>query len=45
MNTSDSVAGVLSAYLRRLARGAIRKAGTDDRKTVLDRDFVQVVKT
>lgn len=40
MNTSDAVAGVLSAYLRRLAKGAIRKAGTDDRKTVLDRDFV-----
>lgn len=44
MNTSDAVAPVLSAYLRRLARGAIRKAGTDDRKTVLDRDFVQVTK-
>jgi histone H3/H4 len=44
MNTSDAVAGVLSAYLRRLARGAIRKAGTDDRKTVLDRDFVPVTK-
>jgi len=40
MNTSDDVAAVLSAHLRRLARGAIRKAGTDDRKTVLDRDFV-----
>lgn len=44
MNTADAVAGVLSAYLRRLARGAIRKAGTDDRKTVMDRDFVQVTK-
>jgi histone H3/H4 len=39
MNTSDAVAPVLSAHLRRLARQAIRHAGTDDRKTVLDRDF------
>ena len=39
MNTSDSVAPVLSAHLRRLARKAIRHAGADDRKTVLDRDF------
>jgi histone H3/H4 len=44
MNTSDGVTAVFSAHLRRLARGAIRKAGTDDRKTVLDRDFVQIVK-
>jgi histone H3/H4 len=40
MSTSDAVAGVLSAHLRRLARKAIRIAGTDDRKTVYDRDFV-----
>jgi histone H3/H4 len=40
MNTSDAVPGVLSAHLRRLARKAIRNAGTDDRKTVFDRDFV-----
>jgi histone H3/H4 len=43
MATSDSVVGVLSAHLRRLARQAIRKAGGDDRKTVLDRDFVAVL--
>lgn len=40
MNTSDSVAAVLSAHMRRLAREAIRKAAADDRKTVLDRDVV-----
>lgn len=40
MNTSDAVAKVLSAHLRRVARAAIRKAGADDRKTVLDRDVV-----
>jgi histone H3/H4 len=39
MNTSDSVPLVLSTHVRRLARQAIRYAGTDDRKTVLDRDF------
>jgi histone H3/H4 len=38
MNTSDAVANVLSAHMRRLAREAIRKAAMDDRKTVLDRD-------
>jgi len=43
MNTSDSVAPVLSAHLRRLARQAIRRAATDDRKTLLDRDFVHVL--
>jgi histone H3/H4 len=40
MNTSDSVATVLSGHMRRLAREAIRKAAMDDRKTVLDRDVV-----
>lgn len=40
MNTSDSVATVLSGHMRRLAREAIRKAAMDDRKTVLDRDMV-----
>jgi histone H3/H4 len=39
MNTSDSVPLVLSSHVRSLARQAIRYAGTDDRKTVLDRDF------
>jgi histone H3/H4 len=43
MNTSDSVPVVLSAHVRRLARQAIRNAGTDDRKTVLDRDFAQAL--
>jgi histone H3/H4 len=40
MNTSDSIATVLSAHMRRLSREAIRKAAMDDRKTVLDRDVV-----
>ncbi len=43
MNTSDSVPLVLSTHVRRLARQAIRRAGTDDRKTVLDRDFVEAL--
>lgn len=43
MNTADSVATVLSGHMRRLAREAIRKAGADDRKTVLDRDVVAVL--
>lgn len=43
MNTSDSVVPVLSAYLRRLARKAIRIAGADDRKTVLDRDVLLAI--
>jgi histone H3/H4 len=43
MNTSDGVPLVLSAHVRRLARQAIRQAGTDDRKTVLDRDFAQAL--
>ncbi len=43
MSTSDAVIPLLSTHLRRLARGAIRHAGTDDRKTVLDRDFVAAV--
>jgi histone H3/H4 len=43
MNTSDSVPLVLSTHVRRLARQAIRRAGTDDRKTVLDRDFTEAL--
>jgi hypothetical protein len=39
MNTSDNVVGVLSDHLRRICDVAIRKAGEDGRKTVLDRDF------
>jgi histone H3/H4 len=44
MNTSDSVPLVLSTHVRRLARQAIRRAGTDDRKTVLDRDFTEALR-
>jgi histone H3/H4 len=43
MNTSDNVVGVLSDHLRHLCGCAIRKAAEDDRKTVMDRDFVQVL--
>jgi histone H3/H4 len=43
MNTSDGVVPVLSGHLRHLAREAIREAGADDRKTILDRDFVVVL--
>lgn len=39
MNTSDTVMPVLSAHLRRLCDQAIRHAGQNERKTVLDRDF------
>ncbi len=39
MNTSDSVAQVLSDRVRALCNEAIRSAGRDGRKTVLDRDF------
>jgi histone H3/H4 len=42
MNTSDAVAIVLSAHVRRIARQAIRHAIAHDRKTVMDRDFVAV---
>lgn len=40
MNTSDSVAKVFSAHLRRLARNGIRRAATEDRRMVMDRDFL-----
>ena len=39
MNTSDSVAEVLSDRLRRLCDHAIQNAQRDGRKTVLERDF------
>lgn len=39
MNTSDAVAEVLSDRLRRMCDEAIRRAGADGRKTVLERDF------
>jgi hypothetical protein len=43
MNTSDGVVAVLSDHVRQLAREAIRRAGEDGRKTVLDRDFLKVL--
>lgn len=39
MNTSGSVAAVLSDYVRRLCDSAVERAKTDGRKTVMDRDF------
>lgn len=39
MNTSDSVANVLSDKIRRLCDRAIDNARADGRKTVMDRDF------
>jgi histone H3/H4 len=44
MNTSDSVVEVLSDHLRSLANEAIRNAGRDGRKTVMDRDFLPLLK-
>lgn len=38
MNTSGGVAEVLSDHLRTIAQGAIREAGKEGRKTVLERD-------
>lgn len=43
MNTSDGVVQVLSDHLRALCREAIRQAGQDGRRTVLDRDFTKVL--
>lgn len=43
MNTSDAAMAVVSEYLRELCREAIRQAGLDGRRTVLDRDFVKVI--
>jgi histone H3/H4 len=42
MNTSDSVTEALSDHLRRLCDEAIRNAGADGRRTVLDRDIPPV---
>jgi hypothetical protein len=39
MNTSDSVTEVLSDQIRKLCDAAIEVAHSDNRKTVLDRDF------
>jgi histone H3/H4 len=44
MNTSDGVAGVLSDHLRRLCNEAIRNAGRDGRRTVMDRDFLPLLR-
>ena len=38
MNTSDAVAEALGAHVRKVCDDAIRNAGRDGRKTVLDRD-------
>jgi len=43
MNTSDAAMSVLSDHLREICREAIRQAGLDGRRTVLDRDFVKVI--
>lgn len=43
MNTSDAVVQVLSDHVRELCREAIRQAGQDGRRTVLDRDFTKVL--
>jgi hypothetical protein len=43
MNTSDGVVAILSDHLRELCREAIRQAGQDGRRTVLDRDFTKVL--
>jgi len=43
MNTSDGVVPILSEHLRELCREAIRQAGQDSRRTVLDRDFTKVL--
>ncbi len=42
MNTSDTVLHKLSDHLRHIADQAIRNAGEDGRKTVLDRDIPPV---
>jgi len=43
MNTSDGVMAILSDHLRELCREAIRQAGQDGRRTLLDRDFTKVL--
>ena len=42
MNTSDAVAEALSHHVRALCDDAIRTAGTDNRRTVLDRDVAKL---
>lgn len=43
MNTSDAVVALLSDHVRDLCREAIRQAGQEGRRTVLDRDFTKVL--
>jgi len=40
MNTSSSVAPVISDVVRKLCDDAIARARADGRKTVMDRDFL-----
>lgn len=42
MNTSSSVAPVLSDLIRRVCDQAIERARRDGRKTVMDRDFSSI---
>jgi hypothetical protein len=44
MNTSDGVIEVLSDHLREVCDRAIRKAGEEGRKTVLDRDVKAILR-
>jgi histone H3/H4 len=44
MSTSDTVVSVLSEHLRELSVQALRQAASDGRKTVMDRDFLAVLK-
>jgi hypothetical protein len=44
MNTSDGVTDVLSRHLRSLCNQAIAHAATDNRKTVMARDFEVILK-
>jgi hypothetical protein len=44
MSTSDGVIAVLSDHLRRLCSEAIRNAGRDGRRTVMERDFLPLVR-
>jgi hypothetical protein len=44
MNTSDAVAEMLSDHVRAVCDEAIRNAGADNRKTVLDRDVPKPIR-
>jgi histone H3/H4 len=44
MNTSDAVAEMISEHVRAICDDAIRAAGSDGRKTVLDRDVPRPVR-